>query len=197
MPGTWLNGLTEESHLSNAYASYTEEDKKAERKACEQAITDISEDQFLLEDMEAWAIEEEANYKPFYGEERKPYKMKLERATYDTSKPARANQPKPDAYEMHFLSEVGTQIASPVPRGEMILPTPSEIERVSKIHKKQIKPRGVKKRPEPKPKPEVKLEPCETYEEVKRWMEMAHPEYIDDEMMTRIEEKCRKIEKEF
>jgi hypothetical protein len=185
-----VKGLEDINHLAGAYLNSDDID----RKACEQAIVDISEDQYLLEDMESWALEEEANFKPFHGHQAKTYKMKLERATYDTSKPARKNQPtkESDAYETHFLSEVGCIVANPTAYGEVILhkydQDKQEIKQQERIQKAQLE---AQLKPEPEP------EPCETYEEVKRWMEMVHPEYINEDMMYRIEQKCRVIEKEF
>ena len=186
------SGLTEGSHLSNAYTGYSDAEKLADRKAAEQAIMDISEDTSMIDYMEKWAAEEPVSYKPFFGEEPNEEKQELDRASRTMGRPKKRREVS--GLDFHFLSESAIQIASPTACGETILPTPSEVERVSKIHKKQIKPRGVKKKSEPEP---VKLEPCETFEEVKRWMEIAHPEYITDEMMANIETKCRNIEKEF
>jgi hypothetical protein len=188
-----VKGLKDSNHLANAYLNSDDID----RKACEQAIVDISEDQYLLEDMESWALKEEANFKPFHGHQSKVYKMKLERATYDTSKPARKNQPKQvEGYDLNFLSQYGIRLHDPAICGEIMIheydQDKKQIEQKEKIQRAQLEAQL-----KPEPKPEPKLEPCETYEEVKRWMEMVHPEYINEDMMSRIEQKCRVIEKEF
>ena len=182
------SGLTENSHLSNAYGEYSDAEKLADRKAAEQAIMDISEDTSMIDYMEQWAAEEAVSYKPFFGEEPNEEKQELDRASRTMGRPKKRREVS--GLDFHFLSEVGLQVADPTACGEVVLPSPSEVERLSKTHKKNLKPKDAKK-------PEPKLEPCETFEEVKRWMEIAHPDYITDEMMSRIEEKCRKIEKEF
>lgn len=196
MPGTWINGLTEESHLANAYTGYSDAEKEADRKAAEQAVMDISEDQTLLDEMEQWAYdEEEVNFKPFYHEENTHRKQDLKRASRSMGRPKKRREMS--GLDFHFLSEVGLQLQDPTSCGEVMLHKyerdEQEIKQQERIQKAQLE---TQLKPEPKPEP-VKLEPCETFEELKRWMEIAHSEYIDDEMMTRIEEKCRKIEKEF
>ena len=147
------SGLTESSHLSNAYGEYSDAEKLADRKAAEQAIMDISEDTSMIDYMEQWAAEEVVSCKPFFGEELNEEKQELKRASRTMGRPK--PRPKPSGLDLHFLSEVGVQVASPAACGEVLLhkyeQDKQQIKQQEKIQKAQLK---AQLKPEPKPEPE-------------------------------------------